>query len=140
MTAQLFGAFLAVASFGILLEVPRRHMISGCIVGAVGWMVYLLMDRRGSAVIMSAFLASLVIALISHVFARVFKAPVTVFLIPGIFPLVPGASIYRCVSFIIKSDMALANHYLIETIQISGAIALAIFITDSIFRVWQRGI
>lgn len=139
MGAQLAGAFLAVLSFGILLEVPKKHMLKAGAVGTTCWLVYLLLIRQEFTVIMATFLASLVISVLGHIGARVFKAPVTVFLIPGIFPLVPGASIYRCVAYLIQSDMQLANHYLTEAIQISGAIALAIFITDSIFKVWQKG-
>ena len=139
MGAQLAGAFLAVLSFCILLEVPKKHMVKAGAVGTICWLVYLLLIRQEFTVIMATFLASLVISVLGHIGARVFKAPVTVFLIPGIFPLVPGASIYRCVAYLIQSDTQLANYYLTEAIQISGAIALAIFITDSIFKVWQKG-
>ena len=37
----------------------------------------------------ACFLSALVISLLAHIFARIFKAPVTVFLIAGILPTVP---------------------------------------------------
>ena len=86
---------------------------------------------------MAAFASTLVVACISHVFARLFKAPVTVFLVAGILPAVPGASIYRCVFYVIRSGSSLATFYFVETLQIAGAIAIAIFIMDSIFRLIQ---
>lgn len=138
MIVQTVGAFMAVVSFGIILELPKRHMIGAGLVGAVGWLVYLLVDQSAHSVIAAAFFSSLVVALASHLFARVFKAPVTVFLVAGILPSVPGASIYRSVYYMIGNMPGSANHYLMETLHIAGAIAMAIFVMDSIFRFLQK--
>ena len=76
-------------------------------------------------------LSILAVAFLSHILARIKKAPVTVFLIAGILPSVPGAGIYRTVYYLIQGDQTLSTHYLISTLHTAGAIALAIFITDS---------
>lgn len=52
----------------------------------------------------SGIFSSLAAALLSQVFARVLKAPVTIFLVAGILPTVPGASIYRSVYFLIQGQ------------------------------------
>ena len=77
-------------------------------------------------------------ALLSQVFVRVLKAPVTIFLVAGILPTVPGASIYRSVYFLIQGQTKWYNFYLIQTIQIAGAMAVAIFIVDSLFRLLRN--
>ena len=74
----------------------------------------------------------LAVAFLSHILARIKKAPVTVFLIAGILPSVPGAGIYRTVYYLIQGDQALSMRYLVVTLHTAGAIALAIFITDSV--------
>ena len=66
------------------------------------------------------------------------KAPVTIFLVAGILPTVPGASIYRSVYFLIQGQTKWYNFYLIQTIQIAGAMAVAIFIVDSLFRLLRN--
>jgi uncharacterized membrane protein YjjB (DUF3815 family) len=71
----------------------------------------------------------------AHLFARIFKAPVTVFLIAGILPTVPGAGMYRIAYSIVANDRAGCAYYLLQTLEIAGMIALAIFIVDAIFRV-----
>lgn len=61
------------------------------------------------------------------------KAPVTVFLIAGILPSVPGAGIYRTVYYLIQGDPDTFNPLLdLDASTRAGAIALAIFITDSV--------
>lgn len=137
IAVQTISAFLAVVFFGLLLEMPKRYLIDAGIVGGAAWLVYLLTAQWSGSNILAAFASTLVVAFISHIFARCFKAPVTVFLVAGILPAVPGASIYRCVFYVIRNDRSLATYYLVETLQIAGAIAVAIFIMDSIFRLIQ---
>ncbi len=71
---------------------------------------------------------------LSHISARALKAPVTVFLIGGILPVVPGAGMYRTAYSLMMETSAQVYKNLQETLLIAGAIAVAIFITDSIFR------
>ncbi len=136
MVIRTVAAFAAVVCFGLLLEMPKRYLLSAGFVGGAAWMVYLLVEQAASNIV-AAFVSTLAVALISHMFARIWKAPVTIFLVAGILPAVPGASIYRSVYYIIQNDGSLANHYLMETLQIAGAIALAVFVMDSVFRLIQ---
>ncbi len=138
MVIQTVGAFFAVISFSLILELPKKYLALSGAIGAVGWLVYLFVQAAAGSVISAAFLSTLLVALFSHIAARVCKAPVTVFLVAGILPSVPGASIYRSVSFVISNDPVLSSHYLVETLQISGAIAMAIFIMDSLFRLGKK--
>ena len=70
--------------------------------------------------------AAVVLTMMSRIFAVWRKTPVTVFLICGIFPLVPGAGIYYTAYYFIMGDNAMALSKGIETIKIAVAIALAI--------------
>ena len=135
---QTAGAFFAILGFSFILDAPRRFLLYTGLSGAVGWLAYLLTQRGEHEVIMAAFISSLAASLFSHAIARRLKAPVTVFLVCGILPAVPGASIYRSVSCLIEGARTLASFYLMETLQVAGAMALAIFIVDSLFRLAQK--
>lgn len=138
LVIQGAAAFLAILGFSLILEVPRKYLIFTGLSGGVCWLVYFAVSQAGYSLIAAAFLCSAAVSVLSHTFARILKAPVTVFLVAGILPAVPGASIYRCVYFMIKGQAALSNHHLIQTIQIAGAMAMAIFIVDSLFRLLQK--
>ena len=138
MVVQTLGAFFAVISLALILEVPSKHIFHAGFVGAACWAIYLISLKMTDSVIFAAFVSALVVALISHIFARIYKVPVTVFLVAGILPSVPGASIYRSVYYMIRNAGDLSNYYLTETLQIAGAIAMAIFIMDSLFRLGQK--
>lgn len=129
------GCFIAVAAFGVILEIPRKYLLHAGIAGAIGGFVYLFSVQNGMDAVLASFFSALAIALTSHTFARIFKAPVTIFLIAGILPTVPGAGMYRIVYYIIANDSAKSSYYLTQTLEIAGVIALAIFIMDTLFKV-----
>ena len=135
---QVAGSFMAVLSFGLVLEMPKRYLIWSGLTGAVCWLVYLLVKGSTGSMIFGAFLSSLSVALMAHVFARRLRAPVNMFLVPGILPLVPGTSIYNSVYYIIRNQREQSVYYLTETLQIAGAIALAVFLMDSLFKLTGR--
>ena len=139
MMIQVIGSFIAIAAFAIALETPKKYLWCAGIVGMVGWFSYLVSEAAGADVVMSTFVSVVSIALISHIFARSFKAPVTLFLVPGILPTVPGAGMYRIVYYILADDRAMSGYYLATTLEIAGAIAMAIFIVDGFFRMFQKG-
>lgn len=131
------GAFLAIISFGTIVEMPKKYLLRAGAVGGFGWIAYLLVEQFTLSAPMAAFLSALVVAGTSHVFARKLKAPVTVFLVAGILPSVPGASIYRSVYYMIQGSRTMSSFYLEQTLKISGAIAMAVFFMDSLFGLGQ---
>lgn len=133
MIIQVIAACLAIAAFGVVIEAPRRYLVFCGMIGGIGWAVYLLCEGS-QGTIMATFYSALVIAVLSHIWARIFKAPVTVFLISGILVLVPGANLYRTVYEVFLGSTAMASHYLMLTVQMAGMIALAIFVVDSFFN------
>ncbi|MEF9941300.1 MAG: threonine/serine exporter family protein [Lachnospiraceae bacterium] len=134
---KILGVIVAVCAFSILLETPPRYLWCTAIVGAVGSLAYFLCLEKGINNVASSFVSALFIALLSHTFARVMKAPVILFLIAGILPTVPGAGMYRIVFYLIEGNSKKVSYYFSETMQIAGVIALAIFLMDTVFRIFQ---
>ena len=137
MIIQVISAFLAILAFSIVNNAPRRFLFFCGLEGAVGWLVYLLCYPK-QGVVMANFFGALALAILAHIFARVFKAPVTVFLIPGILILVPGAGLFRSAYQLFLGTQAMASFYMLQTLQIAGMIALAIFAVDSFFAVINK--
>lgn len=131
MIIQVIAAFFAIFAFSIIIQVPKKFYCCAGVVGALGWYVYLV-TKEQEGVLLGTFFAALVIAMVAHVFARVFKSPATIFLIPGILTLVPGAGMYKSIYQFFLGSSHLAGQYLIETMEIAGMIAFAIFIVDSV--------
>lgn len=134
MTLKVIGAFLAILCFAIMLETPKKYIVYAGLVGAIGWFVYLFAGNMGAGDVLATFFSALTIAFVSHVFARIFKMPVTGFLIAGILPTVPGAGMFHIGYYLFQSDMKMTGYYISSTLQLAGVIAAAIFIMDALFR------
>lgn len=137
MLIQIIGAFIAIVAFSIVIETPKKFLIYCGLTGAVGWAVYLAVNA-GYGPIWGNFVSALVISLMSHLFARILKTPVTIFLISGILTLVPGATMYHTGYELFMGNMEEAASYLALTAQIAGVIALAIFVMDSVFQTLKK--
>lgn len=134
------GALVAVMGFGIVLKVPRRFLLWAGIDGAVGWFIYLIVEQTTGSMLASTFLGAVGIAVGAHICARVFKTPVTIFMIPANLTIVPGAGMYRIVYYILRSEHEMSSYYFQQTILAAGMIAVAIFIVNIILeKVFSTG-
>lgn len=129
---QTAVAFVSTIAFAIIFHTPRREYIFCGITGGLGWLVYLVCMYFQTGVVTASFFATVALAWASRSFAFFRKAPVTVFLITGIFPLVPGAGIYYTGYHFFMSDNSQGLLKGLETIKIAIAIALGIGIVLSL--------
>ena len=132
---QVISAFLGVLAVAIVFQVPKKRLVLTGLTGAVGWAVYLTGMEGSKNAVFSSFLAAFAVAIMSQILARLSKAPVTIYLVTGILPLVPGVGMYRTVYYLLQNDTAQTSYYLSYTLQVAGMIALGIFVVDSFFRI-----
>lgn len=136
---RVLGAFLAIYFFAYLLETPKKYAFRAGLTGAVGGLVYNLGIKADAGEVLASFLSALAVSLLAQLLARIFKTPVTLFLIAGILPTVPGTGMYYTVHYIIEGDSAMTAYYLTQTLEIAGVIALAIVIADTVFGLLKKG-
>ena len=126
LVAQFFLAAAGTLSFAILFACPRRLLPYCALVGGVGWLVYELAVLLGADSTTASLLAVIPLTLLARIFAVALKTPVTIFLLTGIFPLVPGAGIYYTAYYFIQGNNALALANGISTFKIAVALAIGI--------------
>ena len=73
-------------------------------------------------------LAAIVLTLLSRMLSIALKMPSTVFIVTGIFPLVPGAGIYHTAYALVSRNMEAFTLRGMQTLALAGAIALGILI------------
>lgn len=124
--AQAFTAFFGTIAFSILFRAPKRHFITCGLIGTVVWLCYLGVNFLSGTDTVSIFLGALTAILLSRISAILHRTPVTIFLVAGIFPLVPGAGIYYTVYSAITENYNLAISYFLSAFKNAFAIAIAI--------------
>ena len=132
-----FGfAFIATSAVCILFQAPRNCLPISGVFGAVGWVVYCYI-RKDMAYdsFYAMFFATVALSLLSELAARIFKQPVTIFVIPGIIPIVPGLGMYRGMAAIIENNYDTGMYILITTGMYGSAYAVVMMLMTCVFRV-----
>ena len=129
---QFLVSFGGTLAFGILFHVPRRQYVACGLTGAAGWVVYMWMMQVQTSTVVASLVAVLPLTALARLFANRRKAPITLFLLCGIFPLVPGAGIYYTAYYFLRDDRTLFANKGVETLKIAVALALGIALVCSI--------
>lgn len=135
MVAEFIAAMVGTVAFSVLFCVPRRYYIYCGIIGAAGWVIYSACSGfLGPA---EACLAATIVVILLSRFAAIWKrCPVTVFLIAGIFPLVPGAGIYWTVYYLVTDQLRLAFQTGYGAVKSAVAIVLGIVFVFELPQKW----
>ena len=133
MILELISAAIGTMAFSLLFGVPKKYYVYCGGIGAAGWLVYkLMLETAGLSVAVSVFFATVVIMLLSR-FAAVFeKCPAIVFMIAGIFPVVPGAQIYWATYYLVTNQLHAAFDSGFLAIKIMVSIVLGIVVVFEI--------
>ena len=107
--SNLFCSFVGTIGFAIMYNVPKKYYIGCGVTGMAGWIVYLLVSGMNyvSAAV-GSFFGAFIVVLISRMLSVKMRCPITIFLISGILPLVPGAGIYNTVYYIVTNQLTQA--------------------------------
>lgn len=133
MIANIVCSFIGTIAFTVLFNVPSRFYKYCGFVGMLGWMCnYLCSDLIYAPV--ATFLSTMLVVLCSRIFAVWRKCPITIFLISGIFPLVPGAAVYYTAYNFVMNNLDLAVDSGIYALKTAFAIVLGIVFIVSIPR------
>ena len=138
---QFIVALFATLSFAVIFSAPKKELFYCGFTGALGWIIYYIMVQFDMGVVFPSLIATLCLTIMARIFAAARSMPVTVYLLSGIFPLVPGAGIFYTAYYLFTNDRALSSSKGIETFEVAGAIVLGIIfgfgIPQSLFNLFK---
>lgn len=128
------AAFLGSLGFAFIYNIHGKNILISSLCGAASWFIYLISLEFSSSSVIAFMFAGMTVALYSEFAALIFKAPITVYLITGIIPLVPGTTIYKTMEACIHGNFDLFGAGLINTLKIGGAITIGLILMSTVFR------
>jgi len=126
-------AFVSCLGFSLAFNVHGMDMMYASVGGVIGWLVFLLGENLPSD-LLQYFLATIALSIYAEVMARIRKAPVTVFQIIAMLPLVPGSGIYHTMEYAIAGNTNLFLETGLHTLAIAGALSIGIILVSSLVR------
>lgn len=143
MMYEVLAATIGTVAFSVLFGVPRKYYGYCGVIGGAGWLIYSVLLRWLSVTEATLF-ATMVVILLSRQSAVLERCPVTIFLISGIFPLVPGAGVYWTSYYIVTAQLDLAAQKGFLALKVAVAIVLGIVfvleLPQKIFRILPKTI
>lgn len=127
---QTITAALGSLAFGIVYKVKNERLPVVAAGGGIGWFLYSIIFCRWESILVSNMAASVFATLYSEVIARKLKAPVVVFLLPCLIPLVPGGGLYYTMSYAVLKEMQQCYIYLSNTAEAAIGIAAGVIVAS----------
>jgi uncharacterized membrane protein YjjB (DUF3815 family) len=138
VTITVIASFGATIGSAIVFNTSKYDILRAAFVGACGWLVYTLLKETAASLAVAYFAGAFVVALISEIFAFVLKNPATVYLLPGLFPLVPGGGMFQTMEAAVGGNMEKALSTGFSTLTAAGAIAIGIAVVSSLAKIVHR--
>lgn len=131
-------AFFATASFAFFFHITRYDILWTALFGAVGWLVYLLVSAKTGSNAAGYMTGALAVGSLSEFAAVALRKPATVYIVPGIIPLVPGGGMYETMLMAVLGRGEDASVIGFATLTAAGAIAVGVALASSIARLVSR--
>jgi len=131
-----FGG-IAILGFSIRSNIRGWKLLFTSLGGAISWGLYLMILAWSNSLLLSVFLATLVVCLYAELMGRAFRVPVSVFVICAIIPLVPGSGLYYAMKAYIDGNGSDFLAKMGQTLMIAGAISVAIAVMSSVTNLFR---
>ena len=128
-------AFLASVAFGLVYNIHGLGILICGLGGALGWLVYLLVQLLPAGNILAAFVAAAAIAVFSECMARLRRCPVTGYLQVALLPLVPGSGIYYAMRHCVAGETSLFLSTLLNTFGMAASLAVGAMLASTVLRI-----
>ena len=131
---KIIAGAIATLGFAILFRLKPSHWPFAMLDGLFACICYFAFTELFGGNFLPNLLAAFVASVFADLFARICKAPSTVFILPGCIALVPGGSLYYAMSNLLSENRDVAVEYFLTTLTVGIAIGGGI-IAASLLRV-----
>ncbi len=121
---EMFYCFAATFCFALIMNAPKKSLVLSSSVASVGYVIYTYLQLYHSPML-GFFLGTFFVAASGEIFARRLKMPATIFIFPGVIPIVPGLGLYETILALVQDDIFLAVEIGARTILNIGCMAIA---------------
>ena len=127
-------SFFATFGFCIAFNIRGKKNIFAALGGAMSWFFYSLTFTNGIISIFFTYYSSVIFSIYSEVLARIFKTPVTTFVVCALIPLVPGSGMYYTMREAIAGNISKSLELGLNTLASAGTLALGVLFVSTLTR------
>ena len=135
---EVLAATFSTFFFGIIFSLTGKKLIYSSFAGGLGWYTHLLFFKEiGYSKTASYVVSAIIITIFAEIISRLKRTTVTTTLIPA---LIPGGGIYYTMSFFVENRLPEAFEKGRETIFLTVALSVGIFLVSTFSQILNRTI
>ncbi len=119
-------AGVAVIAFSMQLNAPFREFPFIGLAAFVTQFIYMFTFYQVYSIIYATLVSSIFLTIVSRILAFNRRVPITIFLVPGFWPIAPGAIVYKATFCFINNNMLSAEQFMLLSVQVAGAITIGL--------------
>ena len=136
---DFLSVIISSLAFAVIFGIKGKNLFFSCLAGVVSHSAFIFAEYFVPQPETVAYLfAAAVMTLYCEIFARVNKTPVTVYLVTGLIPLVPGKLIYDTMLYFTTNNSELFFENLLRSFGIAAAVALGVVGVSTLFRIRKK--
>lgn len=135
---QLLCACAGTLGFSLLYNLRRCRLLPAVLAGLLTTAVYLLCTRVTGNALFCYMAAAVAAGAYAELAARVLHAPTTVFLFPGLIPLLPGAGLFYTMVSIVHGSTADFLFFGLQTVHAAIGIAVGVLFSSILVLLFRR--
>ncbi|MGL5574613.1 MAG: threonine/serine exporter family protein [Sarcina sp.] len=129
---QVVACTIGGLGYALMYNVKKDKLIAATIGGFLTITTYVIANQLLNNIFLATTLASAVITFYSEFLARKLKSPATVFLLPGIIPLVPGGGLFYTMTGLLTNNMHQFKSSGTSTFETAAGIAIGVILASVI--------
>ncbi|MGI5173822.1 threonine/serine exporter family protein [Treponema sp. OMZ 840] len=130
LLALLWG-FGASFCYALIFNADFKDLFWAALTGSIGWTLYIFLSGVTETATLAYFSGAFCVGILAELFAVCARTPATVFLIPGLIPLVPGGGLFQTMRAVVQGDMSAAAHTGFTALSAAGAIVFGMALASS---------
>ena len=127
---KIIAGVISTFGFAIIFRLKPSHWPIAALEGLIACVSYFAFTELIGGDFFPNALAAFLTAFAAEIFARILKAPTTIFLLPGCIALVPGGTLYYTMNNLLSQNYVEAGRYLLTTVVVGVAIGAGIILAS----------
>ena len=127
---KIIAGVISTVGFALIFRLKPSRLPFAALDGLIACLSYFAFTELLGGDFLPNALAAFLTAFAAEIFARICKAPATIFLLPGCIALVPGGTLYYSMSNLLSQNYIEAGENLLTTIVVGIGIGAGIILAS----------
>lgn len=131
----ILGVLTVSVGFALFFHIPYKRLVLIVPVTAISYACLILINHFTGNSFAATLVAAAVASVFAETFARVYRCPTTIYLIPSVLPLIPGGQLYNAMYHLVRLNGDMAWSFGLQAILLFVALGVGLSAVSVFFQI-----